>query len=154
MALKPDRIELGNGSRIKYFMNAVAERGIVVVFGSTSGEGMDDPDSVVAIPTAHTAASGTAAGVLMNDVVNLDLTRQHINWHQDEVQVGNKVDVLRQGFIRTNMLKSGDTPTAGDAAHFAVNGEFTTTTTSDQVGVFVSQADAEGYVEIEINMYL
>lgn len=149
MALKPDRIELADGSRIKYFMNVVSERGCIVNFGATSGEGMDDPDSVVALPTGP---SGTPAGVLMNDVVNLNLTRQHLNQHVDEVQVGNKVDLLVRGVIRTNSLKSGDTPNAGDPAHYDANGEFTTTTTSDQVGRFVSNADDDGYVEIEINI--
>ena len=51
MALKPDRIELPDGSRIKYFMTEVAERGIVVNFDSTSGEGMDDPNASVVVPT-------------------------------------------------------------------------------------------------------
>ena len=99
MALKPDRIELADGSRIKYFMNVVSERGCIVNFGASSGEGMDDPDSVVALPTGP---SGTPAGVLMNDVVNLNLTRQHLNQHVNEVQIGNKVDLLVRGVIRTN----------------------------------------------------
>lgn len=149
MALKPDRIELPDGSRIKYFMNAVAERGIIVVHGSTSGEGMDDPDAVVIKPTG---ATGSPVGVLMNDVVNLDLTRQHLNQHQDEVQVGNKVAILRRGMVRTNMLKTGDTPSAGDPAYFAINGEFTTTAGSDRVGTFESNADSDGYVEVEVNI--
>ena len=149
MALKPDRIELADGSRIKYFMNVVAERGIVVNLTSPGGEGMDDPTALVEIPTGP---SGNPAGVLMNDVVNLNLTRQHINWHQDEVQVGNKVDLLVRGVVRTNMLKSGDTPAAGDPAHYDANGEFTTTTTSDKVGRFISEADADGYVEVEVNI--
>lgn len=149
MALKPDRIELPDGSRIKYFMNEVAERGGIVNLDAPGGEGMDDPGATVSLPTGP---SGNPAGVLMNDVVNLNLTRQHINWHQDEVQVGNKVDTLRRGVVRTNMLKTGDTPVAGDAAYFDAGGEFTTTATSDQVGRFVSAPDAEGYVEVEVNV--
>lgn len=149
MALKPDRIELADGSRIKYFMNEVAERGIVVLLDSPGGEGMDDPTATVSVPTG---TAGNPAGVLMNDVVNLNLTRQHINWHQDEVQVGNKVDIIRRGVVRTNMVKSGDTPAAGGDAHFDANGEFTTTATSTKVGQFVSELDAEGYVEVEVNV--
>jgi len=149
MALKPDRIELADGSRIKYFMNEVTERGCVVNLDSPGGEGMDDPNATVSLPTGP---SGVPAGILMNDVVNLNLTRQHINWHQDEVQVGNKVDIIRRGVVRTNMLKSGDVPAAGDDAHYDANGEFTTTTTSTKVGVFVSEKDAEGYVEVEVNI--
>lgn len=149
MALKPDRIELPDGSRIKFFMNEVAERGGIVNLDSPGGEGMDDPGATVSLPAG---ASGNPAGVLMNDVVDLNLTRQHINWHKDEVQVGNKVDIIKRGYVRTNLLKSGDTPVAGDPAHYDTGGEFTTTATSDQVGRFASGVDAEGYVEVEVNV--
>jgi hypothetical protein len=110
---------------------------------------MDDPDASLSIPGS---GSGVPAGVLMNDVVDLDLTRQHINWHKDEVQLGNKVDILVRGVVRTNMVKSGDTPSAGDAAYYDANGEFTTTSGSDQVGRFASELDADGYAEIEVNI--
>ena len=149
MALKPDRIELADGSRIKWFMNEVAERGGIVNMDAPGGQGMDDPNATVSLPTGP---SGNPAGVLMNDVVNLNLTRTHKNWHQDEVQVGDKVDVLRRGVIRTNSVFTGDTPAAGDPAYYTTNGEFTTTATSAQVGVFTSELDAEGYVEVEVNV--
>lgn len=149
MALKPDRIELADGSRIKYFMNVIAERGIIVDLDSPGGEGMDDPGAVVIVPPN---ASGDPAGVLMNDVVNLNLTRQHLNWHQDEVQVGNKVDLLVRGVVRTNMVLGGDDPVAGDPAHYTTLGLWTLDTTSVQVGRFVSSEDADGYVEIEVNI--
>lgn len=149
MALKPDRIELADGSRIKYFMVETAERGCIVNLDANGGAGMDSPDATVSLPLG---ASGNPAGVLMNDVVDLNLTRTHINWHQDQVQVGNKVDVLVRGVVRTNSLKSGDTPAAGDPAYYAANGEFTTTSGSDQVGKFAGPADADGYVEVEVNV--
>lgn len=150
MALKGDRIELANGSRIKYFMNEVAEQGCIVNLDSPGGQGMDDPNASVSLPSGP---SGSPAGVLMNDVVSLNLTRQHINQHKDEVQVGNKVALLKHGMIRTNSVKSGDTPAAGDAAHYTTDGEFTESVTdSDRVGTFVSELDADGYVEIEINI--
>jgi hypothetical protein len=149
MALKSDRIELPDGSRIKYFMNEVAGRGVVVILDQPGGEGMDNPDASVSVPGS---GSGVPAGVLMNDVVDLNLTRQHINWHVDEVQVGNKVDIISRGVVRTNMVKSGDSPVAGDPAYYAASGEFTTTAASDQVGRFVSPLDAEGYVEVEVNI--
>lgn len=149
MALKPDRIELADGSRIKYFMNEVAERGVIVNFDAPGGEGMDNPDATVSLPSG---ASGNPAGVLMNDVVSLNLTRQHKNQHVDEVQVGDKVDLLRRGYIRTNMIVDGDDPAAGDPAYYDTDGLFTVDTGSDQVGVFTSPLDAEGYAEIEVNV--
>lgn len=149
MALKGDRIELPDGSRIKFFMNEAANRGCIVNLDAPGGEGMDDPDATVSLPSG---ASGNPAGVLMNDVVSLNLTRQPRNVHKDEVQVGNKVDILVRGVIRTNVVKTGDTPQAGDAAYYTANGEFTTTSGSDQVGRWVSGVDSDGYSEIEVNI--
>lgn len=149
MALKPDRIELADGSRIKFFMNEVAERGIVVELDSPGGAGMDNPAATVSVPAN---ISGNPAGVLMNDVVNLDLTRQNRNAHRDETQVGNKVDIIRRGVVSTNMIVSGNTPAAGDPAYFAANGEFTTSSGSSQVGTFISPLDSDGYVEVEVNI--
>ncbi len=149
MALKPDRIELADGSRIKFFMNTATTRGRIVNMDSPGGAGMDNPSATVSVPAGP---SGNPAGVLMNDVVNLNLTRQHLNQHVDEVQVGNKVDVLVRGVVKTDVLKSGDNPSAGDPAYYTNNGEFTTTSGSSKVGVFLGPKDADGYVEIEVNI--
>jgi Arc/MetJ family transcription regulator len=35
-------------------------------------------------------------GLLLNDMVNIDLTRQHLNQHKDEVQKGGKVTLLKR----------------------------------------------------------
>ena len=145
MALKGDRIELADGSRIKYFMNEVAERGCIVNLDSPGGQGLDDPNATVSLPTGP---SGNPAGILTCDMVNLNLTRQHLNQHKDEVQIGNKVSLSTKGWFRTDLVKAGDTPAAGDPAHYDDNGEFTTTTTSDRVGTFVSELADDGYVEL------
>jgi len=150
MALKPDRIEAYTD--ISFFMNTVAERGGVVVHTS-SGEGvsMDDADAVVAYPA--TTAGTSPAGLLLNDVVDLDLTRQHINWHKDEVQVGSKVTLLRQGQVTTNMLASGLSVVAGADAYYGVNGVLTDDNTdSVKVGRFLSSVDSDGYVKVDINI--
>lgn len=150
MALKPDRIE--SYTDISYFCNTVAERGGVVVH-VTSGNGvsMDDAGAVVAYPTANTGTK--PAGLLLNDVVNLDLTRQHINWHKDEVQVGSKVTLLRQGQVTTNMVASGVTPSAGADAYYDNVGKLTTVATNSvKVGRFLSGKDADGYVKVDINI--
>jgi hypothetical protein len=151
MALKPTRIE--SYTDVSYFMDTVAERGGVVVH-TTSGSGasLDDGNAVVAYPTG--VVSGTKpAGLLLNDVVNLDLTRQHINWYRDEVQVGGKVTLLRQGQVTTDMVASGQTPTAGIDAYYDVTGKFTTVSTnSTKVGRFLSSKDSDGYVKVDINI--
>jgi hypothetical protein len=151
MALKPDRIEAYTD--ISFFMNDVGQRGGIVVHKGSGGVGvsMDDADAVVEYASDP---SGTApAGLLLNDVVDYDLTRQHINWHKDEVQRGSKVTILRQGQVSTNLVVDGNTPIAGDRAYYGANGYLSTTSTNSvQVGRFLGGLDADGYVKVDINI--
>lgn len=150
MALKPDRVE--HLTDLSYFMNETASRGIVVVHDTGgSGAAMDDSAALVKVPSA--GVSGTKpAGLLLNDVVNLDLTRQHLNYHKNEVQKGGKVLLLRRGTVVTNAVSG--TPTVGADAYYNVAGELTATAVanSTKVGRFLSLKDADGYAKIEINI--
>ena len=150
MALKPDRIELLTD--ISFFMNTTAERGgVVSAVTMGSGVSMDDANAVVAY--AAVASGARPVGVLLNDVVNLDLTRQHINWHKDEVQVGGKVTVLRQGQVTTNKLVASITPSAGAPAYVGASGLIgTSSTNAVQVGQFLSGVDTDGYAKVSINI--
>jgi len=151
MALKPDRIELLTD--VSFFMNTTATRGgVVSVSTGGSGVAMDDANAVVAYASA---SSGLPVGVLLNDVVNLDLTRQHINWHKDEVQLGGKVTVLRQGQVTTNMIVSGAAPGAGSGAYVGANGLLGTDSDSGnnaKVGTFLSAKDSDGYAKVSVNI--
>lgn len=150
MALKPDRIEAYTD--VSFFMNETGERGGIVVHSTAgSGSAMDDSNAVVEYATNQ---SGTnPAGLLLCDVVDLDLTRQHINWHKDEVQKGSKVTILRQGFVVTDMIVSGVSPSAGDPAYYGANGLLTTVSTnSTQVGRWLSEKDSDGYAKVDINI--
>jgi hypothetical protein len=148
MALKADRIEAL--SDISFFMNTVAERGgVASVVTAGSGVSMDDANAVVAY--AATVSGSKPLGILLNDVVNYDLTRQHINWHKDEVQVGGKVALLRQGQVTTNMVTG--TPSAGSDAYVGVSGLVgTSSTNSVKIGQFLSSKDADGYVKLSVNI--
>jgi hypothetical protein len=91
------------------------------------------------------------AGVLLNDVVNLDLTRQHINWHKDEVQVGGKVTLLRVGQVTTDLVDGN--PEAGDGAYVGPSGTISTTSTNAvKIGTFLSGKDADGYAKVSVNI--
>ena len=150
MALKPDRIELL--TNVSFFMNTTAERG-GVVSAVTSGSGVSMDDALAVVGYAAAASGAQPVGVLLNDVVNLDLTRQHINWHRDEVQVGGKVVVLRNGEVVTNMLVSGITPNAGDAAYVGDSGLIgTSSSNAAKVGQFLSKKDADGYARVSVNI--
>lgn len=157
MALKSDRVEAYTD--ISFFCNdASAERGVIAVH-STGGSGVAMDDSSAVVTATIASPSGKIpAGLLLNDVVTLDLTRQHINWHRDEVQTGSKVTLLRQGQVTTNMVVSGVTPTVGQDAYFGVNGKLTnvstvgSTSSGVKVGRFLSVLDADGYIKVDINI--
>lgn len=149
MALKGDRYELDTD--ISFFMNEVAERGVCVsVSTAGSGAAMDHP---TALATVRANASGAfPLGVLLNDMVNLDLTRQHLNQHRDEVQRGGKVTILRKGWVTTNAV-SGN-PTGGQDAFLSASGLLSATqaTGAPKVGQFLSAKDADGYAKVSINI--
>jgi hypothetical protein len=153
MALKPDR-DVRKQS-IAYYMNEVAERGRIVVYDTaTSGlGGMDEANALVKMPTG---GIGVPAGILMNDVVDLDLSRYHLNHHQDEVQKNSKVCLMKIGMVRTNCLVANLLPVAGSGAYFTTSGELTMTQpgngTHSLVGRFDSSRDADGYARVEINL--
>ena len=155
MALKGDRYEAVTDN--SFFMNETSERGYIVVHGNGStqsggsGIAMDQAAALVALPgSAVTGTAAEPAGLLLNDVVNLDLTRQHLNHHQDEVQKGGKVLLLKQGWVVTDAIAT--TPAAGDVAYFDTDGKITTATTSDKVGRFLSSKDADDYCKVWINI--
>ena len=154
MALKADRHELDVD--ISFFMNETGEKGqIVVISTAGSGAAMDQAQALVTVAAADT--TNIPVGVLLNDVVNLDLTRQHINFHKDEVQQGGKVSLLKKGYIVTDMIVG--TPTAGAIAFLddADTGKFATEdkvadTKYSQVGRFMSIKDEDGYCKVEVNL--
>jgi hypothetical protein len=112
MALKPDRNELDVD--ISYFwatgIGYGGERG-----GWVSATGVNAAASNVASGAAMDQAANQVwyglpctgvrpIGVLLNDVVNIDLTRQILNPYKSEVQVGDKVTLLKKGYVVTNRI--------------------------------------------------
>lgn len=155
MALKADR-HLAR-TDISFFCNQVLERGCIVVLDTAgSGSAMDQALAAVATPTGIAAgavapSSTYPVGLLLNDVVNIDQTRQHINWHHDEVQKGGKVTLLKNGFVVTNLITGSPTP--GKSAYYDGNGYLTSTSNSSPVvGRFQSNKDADGYIKVDINI--
>ena len=161
MALKADLHELQTD--ISFFMNEVASRGGVAVF-STAGSGAA-MDSNKALVTYKAMPSGSVpAGLLLNDMVNIDQTRQHINWHKDEVQKGGKVTLLTQGWVVTDRIYPGDTPAVGNVAYVHHSGYISSVITAAKgqfdrsmptnlaVGRFLSKKDEDGYAKVSINL--
>ena len=153
MALKSDRHEFDTD--ISFFMNEVATRGGIASI-STAGSGAA-LDQGVALVSYTGEPSGTApVGILLNDMVNLDLTRQHINQHKDEIQKGGKVTLLRKGWVVTNMI-AGTNPTAGQDAYVAHSGYLSASDiaadgTGPSIGTWLSTVDQDGYAKVSINL--
>ena len=148
MALKSDRYELQTD--ISFFYNdGTATRGCVVVHDSTAGSGaaMDQGVNLV-----KKATSGNPVGVLLNDVVNKDLTRTHLNQYKDEVQKGGKVTVLRKGYVVTNAIDGS--PVAGSGAYVSgsVAGNISMVVSGTKIGAFLSSKDEDGYCKVEVNL--
>lgn len=153
MALKTDRYEFQTD--ISYFMNEVAERGGMASL-STGGSGAAMDQGVNLATYASTGSGKVPLGILLNDMVNIDLTRQHLNQYKNEVQKGSKVTLLRKGYVVTNKIQ-GTAPAAGDSVFVAHSGNLSKTDlvgqgTQPVVGVWLSSPDQDGYAKCEINL--
>ena len=146
MALKGDRNVLETD--ISFFINVEAEKGQLLCVGTQgSGAAMDHAEQLA------TTASGTNVplGIILNDVVDIDQTRQHINWHKDEVQKGGKCTILRKGTVVTDQVTGS--PSAGDTAYVNANGTVgAQVSSSAAVGKFLGSKDADGYIKVAINL--
>src|SRR5690242_654503 len=121
MALKPQREEFHYD--IRFYMNEVAERGGMTVV-STAGSGGRVGDSNAVVTYAANPSGKTPVGVLLCDMVNLDLSRFHINFYREQVPLGYKVPLIKDGWVTTNFVLG--TPVGGDAAYLGPSGNFCT----------------------------
>lgn len=162
MALKGDRHEMQVD--ISFFCNDIAEKGTVLVYGPgggsgsgpTSGSGiaLDDTKQIASI--AATPSGLRPVGLLLNNQVSIDQTRQHLNFMRDEMIVGGKCSILRQGWVITN--KVSGTPSIGPA-YLTSNGLLTSTVGSvggikqtPIVGEFMSTVDQDGYAKVAVHL--
>ena len=157
MALKTDRYE--ESTDISYFYTGAAiPRGGILCLDllSASGAAMDQGDNTVAYKQAST--TDVPVGLLLNDVVNKDLTQTHLDFYKDEVQTGGKVTVLKRGWVLTNNVDG--TPGPGDLAYASnvvagnINNVADDATGSGNLalGRFMSAKDADGYAKVYVNL--
>ena len=158
MALKTDRSTLQTD--ISFFMNEAATRGGVVAV-STGGSGASMDNGAALVTYAAIPSGKVPVGLLMNDMVSIDLTRQHLNQHKDEVQKGGKVTLLQKWGVVTNSLE-GTSPAAGNTAFLAHSGNLSASDLSNDegdvdgstrvVGRFLSGVDEDGYAKVFIDL--
>ncbi len=150
MALKADRYEFKTD--ITFFCNDVVTRGCILVFNATgSGVAMDQTVQIAAVPAANPSGQ-VPVGLLLNDMVNVDQTRYHINYLKDEMQKGSKCTLGQRGWWVTNYVQG--TPSPGNDAFLGASGFITTTNSgaaaTPKVGKFLSGKDEKGYAKVEI----
>lgn len=155
MALKPDRNILETD--ISLVCNDVHEKGKVLVYGAAaSGAGVVEPGvcSLVSNPSGY-----KVAGLSLANFVNIDQTRYHRNFHKDEQVIGEKAPLLRKGYVVTDQIASGTSPTAGSKAYLTSNGQLTPTVSATggevatpPVGEFATSKDENGYAKVYIEL--
>jgi hypothetical protein len=160
MALKADRHE--ETTDISFFYNTgTATRGGVVIYDTSqntaSGAAMDQGANLVKYKAC--ADTDIPVGILMNDVVNKDLTRTHLNEHKDEVQQGGKVTILTKGWVVTNNVTGTPTPGLMAYADTVTAGNITATVPglgpgsgNRAVGRWMSYKDSDGYAKLSVNL--
>tara|TARA_Y100000592_G_scaffold22227_1_gene34466 strand:- start:8748 stop:9239 length:492 start_codon:yes stop_codon:yes gene_type:complete len=157
MALKADRYE--ESTDISFFYDDdTATRGGVVVLDAAlaSGAAMDQGGNKVKYKTA--TATDVPVGILLNDVVNKDLTRTHLNQHKDEVQKGGKVTIMTRGWVVTSNITGSPTPGQVAYADSATKGNISVLAGTAQasgnlaIGRFMSNKDADGYAKVYVNL--
>ena len=141
-------------------MNEAATRGGVVSI-STGGSGASMDNGSAVVTYAALPSGKVPVGLLLNDMVNIDLTRQHLNQHKDEVQKGGKVTLVQKGTVVTSNLEGTD-PNAGDVAYLAHSGNLASSDLSNDdtdddgstrvVGRFLSDVDEDGYAKVFIDL--
>jgi hypothetical protein len=154
MALKPDR-EYNETTDITYFWSELAGQntqekgGCAAQESVSSGVAMDASGNV-----AQYADDGSGAvplGVLLQDVnPPLSTTRDFLDHQSLEVRPGDKVTLLRKGWVVTDSV-SGTTIAGGDVAYLGDSGIITNNQISSGhpvVGRFETSLDADGFARV------
>ena len=153
MGLKPLRNNLQTDN--SFFSNAVSTKGgIASIVTVGSGQAMDQANAVAAYQIAQSGA--VPLGILLEDVVDEDLTDKSQNYAKTAVQKGGKLTYAYQGIVETNMIASNITVAAKDIAYLAGSGMLTNVNSgvinTPKVGKFLSTKDEDGYAKLKIEL--
>jgi hypothetical protein len=154
MALKGHRRMPEHGYRMDFFMDEVAERGGVVVL-STTGSGAALDQAVQLVTYAAQSSGKVPVGIMLADMVNIDLTKYKLNQHKNEIQKGSKAPIHEKCEVLTNMYVGS--PTGGAVAYLSSSGKVTPTlgnnvAATPVVGRFMGIPDEDGYVKLQLNL--
>lgn len=154
MALKADRIVIDTD--VTLTCESAASRGVTLVH-LTAGSGIALGDSAGKADLKADPSGYKVAGILMNDVVSIDETLYHRNFHKDTTKVAERCTILRKGTVTTDKVTGS--PTAGSTAYLTANGVLTPTKSTTgglvatpPVGEFKGLKDENGYAKVDINL--
>jgi len=157
MALKGDRYLAI--TEVSFFMDQVAERGGVACM-KTAGSGAALDQQAAEVKYMTNPSGCTPMGLLLDDMVNKDLTRTHLNFQKTEQQKGSKVALLRDGWAVTNMLYSPTgvlhKPAPGSGAYVGPSGYLTAYAGANleypKVGIWESYVDEDNYARVYVKL--
>jgi len=160
MALKPQRTQ--GLWDISAFMNSTAERGGIVSFSSATASGVAMDQAEMTVDYVANPSGVVPFGMLMQDVVNKDLTQTFLDPYKDEVQVGSKVATQSICEVTTDRIYPGHTPSAGSTAYIGHSGYIASADVANDdsdstgatriVGQFRSAKDENGFAKVRINI--
>lgn len=153
MGLKPTRNNLKTDN--SFFSNAVSTKGgIVSIVTVGSGQAMDQAGAVAAYDS--TPSGAVPLGILLEDVVNEDLTDKSQNYAKTTVQLGGKLTYAYDGIVTTDMIDPAVTIAAGDTGYLGGSGLITNVNigavASPKVGKFLSTEDEDGYAKFKVEL--
>lgn len=157
MALKADRQV--DAYEVGYFLNETASQG-VIVSANTAGSGIALEDTANLATVAANSSGAKPIGMLLTEVVNIDLTRQAINWNKDQVNIGGKVAIMTKGWAVTDKITG--TPTVGQKAVLSSSGTVTGQANQSTgwhnelinpyVGTFRSVKNEDGFARVYVDL--
>jgi len=158
MALKPDREYNETTDITNFWTTAAAEKGgcaSVVTQGSGAAIGVNITDEPNVVGYVANPSGAIAKGILVQTVsAALSATRDFVNYENQEIRPGDKCTLIKRGFVVTDMIPTGVSPTAGAAAYLAASGMISSTqaTGAPQIGRFETTKDANGFARVSIDI--
>lgn len=147
-------------TNIGYFATGTMSRGgIVSQTGNGSGvigEAMDNYGRTAGYTNSPSGCK--PLGLLLQDVVDIDVSRQQLNPYKNETLIGSKVTVLYRGEVMTNMIGPGQAsgifmPTDAylGPSGLVYSSNYTASGWS-KVGQFITNIDADGYATLRVDI--
>lgn len=141
---------------ISNICNDVVTKGTVLGYG-TAGSGTAQGDNAGTAAYYANPSGQIPLGPTLANFVNIDQTRQHRNFHNNEQVVGEKAPIVRKGWLVTNGVIG--TPTVGNTAFWTASGNVTPTMSATggtkatpKVGEFMSALDSDGFAKVMFDL--